>query len=204
MTAISLLERPRHTDHLRLRDGGTLTVRFIDADEGEALQGYFRKLSVGSRHSRFLGAMSELAPGELDHFLHVGENNRFSLLGTVMADGRETIVGEARYGFEAETGRFEIGISVDDLWQGHGIGSALLGNLECRAAALGAHVMFGDTLRSNQAMISLARKSGYVFTRHPNDWKLVRFEKEIDSIAQEIPCASWKLTAEQRALEAVA
>ena len=110
MTAISLLERPRHTDHLRLRDGGTLTVRFIDADEGEALQGYFRKLSVGSRHSRFLGAMSELPPGELDHFLHVGENNRFSLLGTVMTDGRETIVGEARYGFEAETGRFEIGI----------------------------------------------------------------------------------------------
>ena len=49
MTAISLLERPRHTDHLRLRDGGTLTVRFIDADEGEALQGYFRKLSVASR-----------------------------------------------------------------------------------------------------------------------------------------------------------
>jgi GNAT superfamily N-acetyltransferase len=201
MAAISLLER--HTDHLRLRDGRILTVRFIDADEGEVLQGYFRKLSVGSRHSRFLGAMSELPPGELDHFLHVGENDRFSVLATVTTDGRETIVGEARYGFEAETGRFEYGISVDDLWQGQGIGSALLGNLECRAAALGAHVMFGDTLRSNEAMISLARKSGYAFTRHPDDWKLVRFEKPIDSIRQDIPCASWKLVAQQRALEAV-
>jgi GNAT superfamily N-acetyltransferase len=204
MAAISLLEHPRHTDHLRLHDGRTLTVRFVDADEGEALQGYFRKLSVSSRHSRFLGAMSELPPGELDHFLHVGENNRFSVIATVMTDGRETIVGEARYGFEAETGRFEYGISVDDLWQGQGIGSALLGNLECRAAALGAHVMFGDTLRSNEAMISLARKSGYAFTRHPDDWKLVRFEKEIDPIRQDIPCASWKLVAQQRALEAAA
>jgi hypothetical protein len=53
-------------------------------------------------------------------------------------------------------------------------------------------------------MISLARKIGYAFTRHPDDWKLVRFEKEIDPIRQEIPCASWKLVAQQRALEAMA
>lgn len=204
MATISLLEHPSHTDHLRLRDGRTLTVRFIGAGEGEALQRYFRNLSVGSRHSRFLGAMSELPASELGHFLHVGENNRFSVLATVTTDGRETIVGEARYGFDAESGRFEFGISVDDVWHGQGIGSALIGNLECRAAALGAHVMFGDTLRSNEAMISLARKIGYAFMRHPDDWKLVRFEKPIDSIAEEIPCASWKLVAAQRALEAVA
>lgn len=204
MTTISLLEHPSHTDHLRLRDGRTLTVRFIGAGEGEALQRYFRNLSVGSRHSRFLGAMSELPASELGHFLHVGENNRFSVLATVTTYGHETIVGEARYGFEAESGRFEFGISVDDLWHGQGIGSALIGNLECRAAALGTHVMFGDTLRSNEAMISLARKIGYAFMRHPDDWKLVRFEKAIDSIADEIPCASWKLVAEQRALQAVA
>ena len=204
MTAISRLEHPRHADHLRLRDGRTLTIRFVDADEGAALQSYFRNLSVSSRHSRFLGAMSELPASELDHFIHVGENNRFSVVAAVMVDGRETIVGEARYGFDADAGRFEFGMSVDDLWHGHGIGTALLGNLECRAAALGANVIFGDTLRSNEAMISLARKSGYPFVRHPDDWKLVRFAKEIDPIHQEIPCASWKLVAEQRALAVVA
>jgi len=202
MAVISFLERPRHTDHLRLRDGRTLTVRFVGADEGEALQRYFRNLSMGSRHSRFLGAMSELPPSELGHFLHVGENNRFSVLATVITDGRETIVGEARYGLEAETGRFEFGVSVDDLWHSQGIGSALIGNLECRAAALGARLMFGDTLRSNETMISLARKLGFAFARHPDDWKLVRFEKPVLSIAEEIPCASWRLVAEQRALEA--
>jgi GNAT superfamily N-acetyltransferase len=204
MATISLIEQPRHTDHLRLPDGRTLTVRFVGADEGEALQDYIRNLSVGSRHSRFLGAMSELPPSELDHFIQVGENNRFSVLATMTVDGRETIVGEARYGFEAESGRFEFGISVDDPWHRLGIGSALIGNLECRAAALGAHVMFGDTLRSNEKMISLARKLDYAFKRHPDDWKLVRFEKPIDSIVEAIPCASWKLVAQQRALAAVA
>jgi RimJ/RimL family protein N-acetyltransferase len=122
----------------------------------------------------------------------------------MMNDGRETIVGEARYGFDFATASFEFGISIDDRWQRQGIASALLDNLECRAAALGARRMFGDTLRSNEAMIALARKSGFAFTRHPDDWKLARFEKPIDTIRQDIPCASWKLAAEQRVAEMVA
>jgi RimJ/RimL family protein N-acetyltransferase len=204
MAAISLSEHPRHIDRLRLRDGKTLTVRFVGADEGEALQRYFRQLSMRSRHSRFLGAMSELSASELDHFTHVGENDRFSVIAAMIIEGRETIVGEARYGFDSATASFEFGISIDDRWQGRGIGSALLGNLECRAAALGARRMFGDTLRSNEAMIALARKSGFAFTRHPDDWKLARFEKPVDPIHQEFPCAAWKFAAEGRVAEMVA
>jgi hypothetical protein len=52
-------------------------------------------------------------------------------------------------------------------------------------------------------MISLARKSGFAFTNSPGDWKLVRFEKHIDDAApQEIPCASWRLAAQQIARQA--
>ena len=203
MTAVTLSELPRHTDRLRLRDGRTLTVRFVGADEGEALQHYFRQLSTRSRHSRFLGAMSELSGSELGHFIHIGEDDRFSVVAVMMIEGRETIVGEARYGFDPANASFEFGISIDDRWQGQGIGAALIGNLECRAAALGATKIFGDTLRSNEAMISSARKSGFAFLRHPDDWKLVRFEKAIDPIRRDIPCASWKLVAERRMAEMV-
>ena len=204
MTALRLIEHPYHTDHLRLRNGKTLTVRFVAPDDAETLQRYFRLLSVRSRYNRFLGAVSELPPRELDRFTHAGEDERFSVLAVMMVDGRETVVSEARYGFEAATANFEFGISIDDRWQGQGIGAVLLGNLECRAAALGAIRIFGDTLRSNEAMIALARKSGFVFTRHPDDWKLVRFEKHIDTAPAEIPCASWRLAAQQRSLEAMA
>ena len=204
MTVLSLLEHPRHTDHLRLRDGSTLTVRLVAPDDGEVLQGYFRKLSSPSRYNRFLGAMSELPPSQLDHFVHAGEDDRFSVIAVMAIEGREVIVGEARYGFEAATANFEFGISIDDRWQGQGIGAVLLRNLECRAAALGAHRIFGDTLRSNEAMIALARKSGFAFARHSDDWKLVRFEKHIDVAPAEIPCASWRLAAEQNASQVVA
>ena len=203
MTALRLNDLRQHSDILRLRSGKLLTVRFVEPREAEALQGYFRSLSVRSRYNRFLGAISELPQTELDHFIHVGEADRFSVVAVMMLDGIETIVGEARYAFDTDTASFEFGLSIDDRHQGQGIGSALLRNLQCRAAAFGAGRLFGDTLRSNDVMIGLARKSGFAFTNSPGDWKLVRFEKRIDVAPQDIPCASWRLAARQIAHQAV-
>ena len=200
MIALRLNNLRQHSDILRLRSGGSLTVRFVEPRDAEGLQGYFRALSVRSRYNRFLGAMNELPRTELDHFIHVGEGDRFSVIATVTIGSVETIVGEARYAFSADTDSFEFGLSIDDRWQGQGVGSALLRNLECRAAAFGAKHLFGDTLRSNDVMIGLARKSGFAFTNSPGDWKLVRFEKHIDVAPQEIPCASWRLAAQSLAL----
>ena len=45
MTALRLLDQPHYTDHLRLRDGKTVTVRFAAPDDAERLQRYFRLLS---------------------------------------------------------------------------------------------------------------------------------------------------------------
>src|SRR5216684_2162392 len=165
MIALRFNDLRQHSDVLRSRSGKTLTVRFVEPRDADALQGYFRSLSVGSRYNRFLGAMSELPHSELDHFTHVGEAGRFSVIALMTIEGIETIVGEARYAFDAER-------------------------------------LFGDTLRSNDVMISLARKSGFAFTNSPGDWKLVRFEKHIGAAPQEIPCASWRLAAQQIALQA--
>jgi GNAT superfamily N-acetyltransferase len=195
MIALRLNDLRQHSDILRLRTGKSLTVRFVESRDAEALQGYFRALTVRSRYNRFLGAISELPRTELDHFIHVGEADRFSVIATMTIDGFETIVGEARYAFDADTDSFEFGLSIDDRWQGQGIGSALLGNLQCRAAAFGAKRLFGDTLRSNDVMIGLARKAGFAFMPSPGDWKLVRFEKHIGVAPEAIPCASWRLAA---------
>ena len=197
MTALRLDDLRQHSDLLRLRSGKPVTVRFVEPRDAEALQSYFRALTTRSRYNRFLGAISELPASVLDQFVHVGEADRFSVIAVMTIDGAETIVGEARYAFEPETDSFEFGLSIDDRWQGHGLGSALLSNLECRAASFGAVRLFGDTLRSNEAMIALARKSGFAFRNSPGDWKLVRFEKHIAVAPAEIPCASWRIAAQQ-------
>jgi RimJ/RimL family protein N-acetyltransferase len=199
MTTLRLDQLRQHSDILRFRSGKSVTVRFVEPQDATALQGYFRSLTSASRYNRFLGAVSELPQTVLEHFIRVGEGERFSVVATMMIDGIETIVGEARYAFDADRRSFEFGLSVADNWHGQGIGSALLGNLQCRAAAFGAKRLFGDTLRSNGAMIALARKAGFALTHNPDDWKLLRFEKQIELAPQEIPCASWRLAAQQAA-----
>ena len=193
MTAMRLDDLRQHSDVLRSRLGEVITVRFVEPRDAESIQNYFRGLSSRSRYNRFFGAISQLPAALLDRFIHVGEADQFSVVATMQVDGFETIVGEARYAYDFESGSFEFGLSIDDRWQGHGIGKALLKNLECRAAAFGATKLFGDTLRSNEAMLGLAKKSGYFFGNSPGDWKLVRFAKEIAIAPQDIPCASWRL-----------
>jgi RimJ/RimL family protein N-acetyltransferase len=204
MTRLRFDDLKQYSDVLRSRRGDAVTVRFVEPRDAEELQNYFRSLSARSRYNRFLGAMSELPQGVLDRFTHVGEREGFTVIATIAVDGFETIVGEARYIFNPVDGSFEFGLSIEDRWQGFGIGAALLKNLECRAAAFGAERLFGDTLRSNESMIALAKKSGFAFTNHPDDWKLVRFEKEIAVAADAIPCASWRIAAQNAALTAVA
>jgi RimJ/RimL family protein N-acetyltransferase len=206
MSRFRLDDLKQYSDVLRSRSGAPLTVRFVEPRDAEELQNYFRSLTTRSRYNRFLGAMSELPKNLLDNFIHVGEAEQFTVVATMMVDGFETIVGEARYAFYADSSSIEFGLSIDDRWQGQGIGKALLKNIECRAASFGAERLFADTLRSNDAMISLARKSGYAFTNSPGDWKLVRFEKHLDVEPQDIPCASWRLAAisRQAAMSSVA
>jgi len=195
MTTLRLDDLRQYSDVLRSRSGEVVNVRFVEPRDAEALQSYFRALTARSRYNRFLGAASELPPSLLEEFIHTGEADRFSVVATMLIDGRETIVGEARYAFDSDNASIEFGLSIDDRWQGHGIGKALMNNLECRAASFRASRLFGDTLRSNDAMIALARKSGYAFVNTPGDWKLVRFQKDIHVEPQEIPCASWRLAA---------
>lgn len=195
MTNLRLDDLTQYSDELRTQNGDALKVRFVEPKDTEELQHYFRSLSERSRYNRFFGAMSELPKALLHDFTHVGEHDRFSAIATMVIDGFDTIVGEVRYAFHEDSSSVEFGMSVDDRWHGRGIGTALLKNLECRAAAFGAEHVFGETLRANAGMISLARKAGFAFLSHPDDWRLVRFGKEIVVAPRDIPCASWRLAA---------
>ena len=193
MTALRLDDLRQHLDVVRSRLGEIVTVRFVEPRDADDIQTYFRGLTARSRYNRFFGAVGELPPAQLERVIHVGEADQFSVIATLQIDGHESIVGEARYAFDTDSSYVEFALSIDDRWQGRGIGAAVLKNLECRAAAFGAAGLFGDTLRSNDAMIALAQKSGYVFSNSPGDWKLVRFAKAISVAPEDIPCASWRL-----------
>lgn len=172
---------------LYLPGGLALTVRPVAEADAGAVQGYFRALSAPSRYSRMLGAVSELPPVELDRVVH-GDIDHPSLLVTWVVEGREQIVAEARLAHDVSADTVEVSLSVDDRWQGRGLGRALFDHLQRRAARFGPVDLFGDTLRSNDAMIGLARRAGFALIPTPGDWRLVRFHKRIDG---GLPSADW-------------
>ena len=127
--------------------------------------------------------------------MHVGERDEFSVVVTTEIEGSETIVGEAPYAFHPNGKRADSACRSTIAGPRHRIGAAA--HLECSGAALGAQApLFGDTLHSERGHDQLsARKSGFTFTANPDDWKLVRFVKQIDTSPQDIPCASSRLAA---------
>jgi RimJ/RimL family protein N-acetyltransferase len=177
----------QYADVLRLPAGASMMVRFVELGDVSALRDYFAELSAGTHYSRFLGATRELPQSEYTRMLRTGEGSHFAVVAETGTGAARKMVGEARYAFDPVARTVEFGISIADEWHGTGAGSALLSNLECRAAALGADTIFGDALGTNQEMRGLARKRGYRFSRTPGDWTLVRFSKDI-RIAQDIPC----------------
>jgi len=114
MTALRIDDFKQYSDVLRTRQGELVTLRFVEPGDAEELQNYFRSLSTRSRYNRFLGAMSELPRNVLDHFIHVGERDEFSVIATVKVDGFESVIGEARYALHPESDSVEFGISIDD------------------------------------------------------------------------------------------
>ncbi|MDR3469601.1 MAG: GNAT family N-acetyltransferase [Xanthobacteraceae bacterium] len=164
---------------LGLRNGAVATVRFVAPQDRAELQDYFSGLSPQSRYNRFTGARGGLSDQEFDELLRTGEQGRFAVVARMSVGGTSTVVSEARYAFDAMVRSLEFGLSVHEAFRGQGIGLAMLFNLECRARALGADWMFGDTLWTNDEMQGLGRKAGFALSNTPGDWREIRLRKPV-------------------------
>ncbi len=166
-----------------------LALRPARLNDGDALQSYVRGLSPQSRYNRFLGAASELPASELARALAANGRDTLTLLLISMAEDREKIVGEARVALFCAERSGEFSMSIADDWRRRGVGSALLEEIEGKAAADGIEWLFGDTLRTNEAMIVLARGRGFQLGTGLEP-RLVRIQKRLDA-APDLPCRKW-------------
>ena len=153
-------------------------IRTAAASDAGRLTDYFAKLSCAARYNRFMGAAGDLAKIARDCLRPVGTGDFFILVAEHGEHGQSAVIGEASYGFDRLEGRGEFAISVCDSFRRHGLGSALLSALQSRAVSLGHLDLFGEALKGNEEMKSLARKAGFEFTRS-SDWRAVRFDKKL-------------------------
>jgi GNAT superfamily N-acetyltransferase len=171
----------------RLPGGEHVTVRPIRPRDAGRLQAYLGDLSVETRRRRFLGAVSELSPAQLDRLTRMDGPGELAVLA--FADtGGEHMIAEAIMVTAARSERCEIALSVADAWQGRGLGALLLHHLECRARLSGARYLTGDVLRTNEAMKGLARKAGFAIGGAHREARLIEIVKNLAVPQAGPPC----------------
>jgi GNAT superfamily N-acetyltransferase len=147
--------------------------------DAEQLQDYVRGLSSESRRNRFLGALSEFAPTHLQELIRMRGPRQVLFLALAQIGNTLQMVAEAMLVIAPNSERGEIALSVADDWQRRGLGTVLIRHLEARARRAGARYVFGDVLRTNTAMKSLARRSGYSIRSPFTDARLVEIIKDL-------------------------
>lgn len=153
-------------------------IRTATVSDVDRLADYFGALSCAARYNRFMGAAASFTRMARECLTPARPSDGFALIAESREADGDAIIGEAIYGFDRRMGSGEFAISVADRYQRMGLGSAPLGALQCRALSLGHLDLFGETLKTNDEMQSLARKAGFEATR-ALDWRAVRFDKRL-------------------------
>ena len=178
MQAASLTRGPLWPGAIVPGASNPIWIRTAAERDVARLADYFAGLSHSARHNRFMGAVGNLTRIARDCLVPARKADCFTLVAEWREQGREAVIGEASYGFDRLSGSGEFAISVADRFQRRGLGSALLCALQSRAVSLGCLDLFGETLKTNDEMKSLARKAGFEMTRSL-DWRAVRFDKRL-------------------------
>jgi RimJ/RimL family protein N-acetyltransferase len=166
-------------DVVRLADGERVVIRPVLPQDRELMVAFFHGLAAEARCSRFMHPVSEPASELLRQFTHVDHANHVALVAEIFADGREIVIGEARYVRGADPSSAEVSVSVAEPWQGKGLAKLMLAKLACRAAAAGVRRITGETFANNERMLSLARRAGFVISESRDAQGVMRLEKRL-------------------------
>jgi GNAT superfamily N-acetyltransferase len=146
--------------HLTLRDGATVLMRAIRADDTERLRAFHARLSPDTIYLRFFSVVPVLMPHMAERLAHVDYENRMALVATTGAGADEQIVAVVRYDRAGPTVA-EVAFVVEDAWQGRGIAIALLFRLAAYARERGIVELVALTMSENTRMHTLLRHCGF-------------------------------------------
>lgn len=145
---------------LILRDGTTATVRIAQPQDAEALKDFFDRLSPESKRWRFFssaGPDTNLLRSLCDC---PDPRSKLTLIVCRTLKGGPSIIATGSY-FSRNAKTAEIGIVVEDSFQGKGLGTLLLERLALLAVGHGITHLWALTMTENQRMIEVLRHSGF-------------------------------------------
>jgi len=158
----------------RAADGTRLTIRPMLPEDAAREQAFVQGLSQASKQLRFMNAVRELSPRQLQRFTNPDPAREFALVALRPGAGQpDEQVAVARFALDAGGEGCEFALAVADAWQRRGLGRHLMARLIEAATARGLRVMWGQVSADNAGMLALARALGFEI-RTPADEPSVR------------------------------
>ncbi|MEP6626240.1 MAG: GNAT family N-acetyltransferase [Acidimicrobiia bacterium] len=148
----------RSRDEIELGDGRRIQVRPVEATDAAALLRFHQRLSPETIRRRYFSSHPRLSEAEVERYTTVDHHDREALVAVV----DDEIVGVARYDRTSEPTDAEAAFVIDDAWQHHGLGIALVERLVMRARDEDLHRLVAETLSENRAMLGVLARAGFV------------------------------------------
>ena len=154
--------------------GQSVALRPLRREDHDIEHAFVSGLSPETRHNRLLGGTIRVTREYIDRLTTVDFSRDMALAAALMLEGREVLIGVARYVLEPDGRACEFALVIADAWQGRGIGRRLMEKLIVVARSRGLARMYGDVLSTNLHMLDFCRKLGFALGRHPDDPTVTR------------------------------
>ena len=160
---------------LVLRDGSKVDLHVMRPEDAGDLVRFHHGLSPETTYLRFFSVHPELSGREVERFTNVDHHGREALVATV----DDHIVAVARFDRSGDAAEAEVAFVVADVWQGEGLGSALLHRLASRAREEGIERLTAEVLPHNHRMLAVFRHGGWPMRSTLRDG-VVHIELDLD------------------------
>ena len=152
---------PLYSAEAILRDGASITIRSLTADDRAHVQAVFRTMSPASVRHRFFTSKIELTESDLAFLTRLDGGGEVALAAMVRDNGQERALGIGRYVVLDDPSSAEVAFEVGDADQGRGIGTLLLEHLATIARTNGITKFCAEVEADNSAMLDMFGQSGF-------------------------------------------
>jgi GNAT superfamily N-acetyltransferase len=152
-----------------LRDGTTVLIRSIRADDETIERQFIERLSAQSRRFRFLGEIKTPSPALLAQLTHPDPARDAAFVALIADGAQKREIGVARFSARADGLACECAVAVSDELQNLGLATILMQHLIELARARGIECMYSMDAADNAGMRDLAEHLGFQRKRDPED-----------------------------------
>jgi GNAT superfamily N-acetyltransferase len=159
-----MIDAKNYSEQETLKNGLQVAVRAIRPDDKERLISAFKELEESTVYLRFFGPKQELSPRELKQATDVDFTRTVALVTCIQDGESEKIIGGGRYiafGDAEPPDKAEVAFTVEEDYQGLGIGSMTLRHLAKIARERGISQFHAEVLQENKGMLAVFKRSGF-------------------------------------------